>query len=235
MATLLVALQILWWAEPLALFGALPWAAPNIVWRVPTSESIVALSFDDGPSPSHTPEVLALLARHGAHATFFLIGERAAAHSELVVAIKAGGHEVGNHYLHGGTTLGDSVASFSAKLTRAEQMIGVPASLKLFRPPGGLAWPSQLRRACELGYTSVLGSAYPHDPAHPPVAYIQWLVKKNMVPGAIVILHGGISDPRRSIQALPEILAEGERRGIRFVSVGELLRGRGEQRTSRCG
>jgi hypothetical protein len=50
------------------------------------------------------------------------------------------------------------------------------------------------------------------------------LVAKNMVPGAIVILHDGISDPSRSIEALPKILAEGERRRIRFVPVGELLR-----------
>jgi peptidoglycan/xylan/chitin deacetylase (PgdA/CDA1 family) len=96
-------------------------------------------------------------------------------------------------------------------------------SAKLFRPPSGLAWPWQLRRARELGYTCVLGSAYPHDPAHPPVGYIEWLIKKNTVPGAIVILHDGIADPTRGIQALPAILAEGQRRGIRFVTVGELL------------
>jgi peptidoglycan-N-acetylglucosamine deacetylase len=177
-----------------------------------------------GPNPRHTPQVLATLTRHGAHATFFLIGERAAAHPELVAAIKADGHEVGNHYLQRGTTLGDSRASFAAKLARAEQIIGLPNSPKLFRPPGGFAWPGQLRQARELGYTCVLGTAYPHDPAHPPVGYIQWLVKKNMMPGAIVILHDGITDPTRTIQALPEILAEGRRRGIRFVSVGELLR-----------
>jgi peptidoglycan/xylan/chitin deacetylase (PgdA/CDA1 family) len=231
---LLVVSQVIWWAEPVALFRVLEWAAPRIVWRVPTNQPLVALSFDDGPNPKHTPEVLALLAQHGAHATFFLIGSRAAAHPELVAAIGAGGHEVGNHYLHRGTTLGDGREAFAANLTRAEQIIGLSTSPKLFRPPGGVAWPSQLRQACELGYTSVLGSAYPHDPAHPPVGYIEWLVKKNMVPGAIVILHDGISDPARSLQALPEILAEGKRRGIRFVSVGELLQGRGGRRTTGC-
>ena len=233
-AALLVVTQGIWWAEPVALFRVLEWAAPSIVWRVPTDQPLVALSFDDGPNPTHTPEVLALLPHYGAHATFFLIGSRAAAHPELVAAIKADGHEVGNHYLHRGTTLADGSEAFAANLTQAEQIIGLPASGKLFRPPGGVAWPSQLRQACELGYASVLGSAYPHDPAHPPVGYIEWLVKKNMVPGAIVILHDGISDPTRSIQALPEILAEGKRRGIRFVSVGELLQERGGRRTSGC-
>ena len=69
----------------------------------------------------------------------------------------------------------------------------------------------------------MLGSAYPHDPSHPPVAYIEWLVEKNLVPGAIVILHDGIADPSRTLEALPRILAAGKDRGLRFVSVGALL------------
>jgi len=223
---LLVVLQVVWWTEPIGLFPVLQWATPQIVWRVSTREPIVALSFDDGPHPAHTPDVLAVLARHGARATFFLIGRRALARPDLVEAIKAGGHEVGNHYHHGGTSLVDGTSSFAANLVHAERAIGVSSSPKLFRPPGGLAWPWQLQRARELGYTCVLGSAYPHDPAHPPVGYIQWLVKKNLVPGSIVILHDGIPDPSRSIRALPEILAEGRRRGIRFVTIGELLRER---------
>jgi peptidoglycan-N-acetylglucosamine deacetylase len=217
--------QVVWWTEPSALFGVLEWFTPNVVWRVPTAEPLVALSFDDGPNPIHTPQVLRILAEHGAHATFFLIGQRAAAHPEVVAAIKAGDHEVGNHYLQRGTTLADSRTTFGEKLVRAEEIIGVEEP-KLFRPPGGFAWPWQLREARERGYLCVLGSAYPHDPSHPPVPYIEWLVKKNMVPGAIVILHDGISDPSRSIQALAGILAEGQRRGIRFVTIGELLKRR---------
>ena len=86
-----------------------------------------------------------------------------------------------------------------------------------------LAWPWQLKRARQLGYTCVLGSAYPHDPAHPPVGYIRWLVKKNLVPGAIVILHDGIADPSRGIEALPDILIAGRERGLQFVTVGVLM------------
>ena len=53
--------------------------------------------------------------------------------------------------------------------------------------------------------------------------YIRWLVKKNLAPGTIVILHDGIKDATRSIEALADILAEGKRRGLRFVSIGELV------------
>jgi len=72
----------------------------------------------------------------------------------------------------------------------------------------------------------MLGSAYPHDP---PVSYIRWLVTKNLAPGTIVILHDGISNPTRSIQALPQILVAGCREGLRFVSIGA-LRAAAEQR-----
>lgn len=223
---LLVLVQLVWWTEPSGLFSALEWLAPNVVWRVPTSKSLVALSFDDGPSPIYTPEVLAILARHGAHATFFLIGNRAAAHPEMVQAIRAGGHEVGNHYIRNGTALADGPSDFATNLDQTERAIGLSGTAKLFRPPAGLAWPWQLRSARERGYQCILGSAYPHDPAHPPVAYIEWLVEKNLLPGTIVILHDGIPDPRRSIEALPHILTAGQTRGLRFVTVGELLRGR---------
>jgi peptidoglycan/xylan/chitin deacetylase (PgdA/CDA1 family) len=75
----------------------------------------------------------------------------------------------------------------------------------------------------------VLGSAYANDPIHPPVWYIRWWIEKNLLPGAIVILHDGISDPTRSIQALPHILAAGRQKGLRFISVGALMRSAVEQ------
>ena len=68
----------------------------------------------------------------------------------------------------------------------------------------------------------MLGSAYPHDPMHPPVWYIRWLVAKNLAPGTIVILHDGISNPTRTLQALPQILTAAQRKGHRVVSIGTL-------------
>jgi peptidoglycan/xylan/chitin deacetylase (PgdA/CDA1 family) len=222
-ALLLVAWLFVYWTEPLALFSLLERLTPNVVYRVETDRPLVALSFDDGPHSVYTPQVLDVLERNDANATFFLIGERALRHPELVARIKAAGHEVGNHYFMNGSTLGHSDADFVGSLERTEKAAGVTGPLKLFRPPGGVAWPRQLRLARERGYTCVLGSAYPHDPVHPPVWYIQWLTEKNLAPGTIVILHDGISDPTRSIEALPHILAAGRQRGLQFVSVGTLM------------
>jgi peptidoglycan/xylan/chitin deacetylase (PgdA/CDA1 family) len=208
--------------EPLAVLGIFERLAPNVIFRIPTHRPLVALSFDDGPHPIYTPQVLEILERYDANATFFLIGECAQRHPDVVARIKAAGHEVGNHYVTNGSTLGHSDDEFLAHLDQTERDIHITTVPKLFRPPGGVAWPRQLRLARNRGYECVLGCAYPHDPIHPPVWYIRWLIEKNLVPGAIVILHDGISNPTRSIQALPHILTAGRERKLRFVTIGEL-------------
>jgi peptidoglycan-N-acetylglucosamine deacetylase len=215
--------------QPLWAVPVLERLTPQVLYRVKTRRRLVALSFDDGPHPEHTPKVLDILERNGARATFFLIGDRAERHPQVVAAIRAGGHEVGNHYLYyrHGLMLSHSDGEFARRLRQVERTLKLPEECgeapKLFRAPGGVARPSQLRRAREMGYTPALGSAYPHDPGHPPRWYLRWLITKNLAPGVIVILHDGIDDASGAICVLPEILEEGKRRGLRFVSIGELM------------
>jgi peptidoglycan/xylan/chitin deacetylase (PgdA/CDA1 family) len=227
-ATLVAIALFVFWVEPLAFLGVFERLTPNITYRVKTSLPMVALSFDDGPHPVFTPQVLEILRRCDARATFFLIGERAVRYPQLVAQIKAAGHEVANHYFKNGSILGHSDAEFIALLKETERAIGLPEGPKFFRPPGGVVRPRQLTVARENGYSCVLGSAYPHDPMHPPVWYIRWLIEKNLVPGTIVILHDGISDPTRGIAALPHILDVGRERKLDFVSIGELMAARHE-------
>ena len=215
---------LVFYLEPLGALNVIERLTPDLIYRVRTDRPVVALSFDDGPHPTFTLQVLEILQRHGAKATFFLIGERAVRHPDVVSQIKAAGHEVGNHYFRNGPTLFHSDADFVGYLEQTEKAIGLIAAPRLFRPPGGVAWRKQLRLARAHGYKCVLGCAYPHDPMRPPVWYMRWLIGKNLVPGAIVILHDGIRDPTRSIQALPYILTAGHKRGLSFVSIGALLR-----------
>ena len=217
------------WTEPLWLLPALERLTPNIVYRVRTRLPLVALSFDDGPHPTFTPQLLDILHRHDAKATFFLIGDRARRHPNLVAAIRAAGDEIGNHYSNNVPTLGHSDAKFLCNLDQIETALSLDKKPALFRPPGGVAWLGQIKIARQRGYTCVLGCAYPHDPMHPPVWYIRWLIEKNLIPGAIIVLHDGISNPSRSLQALPHILEAGQRKGLRFVSISELLRAAGAE------
>jgi peptidoglycan/xylan/chitin deacetylase (PgdA/CDA1 family) len=229
---LLVSAAVVVATQPLWAFDFLAWAMPHVLWRVETEEPVVALSFDDGPAPDHTPEVLAILARHNAHATFFLIGNRAAAHPELVGRVRSQGHEIANHYFTIQSTIRATDEEFVANLMRTEEVLGLQGPFKLFRPPGGRIRAAHRRLAEERGYRVVLGSAYPYDGAKPPSAYIEWLVTKNLAPGVIIILHDGIADPSRMIAVLDAILTVGEQKGFRFVTVGRLLQPGGNRKES---
>jgi peptidoglycan/xylan/chitin deacetylase (PgdA/CDA1 family) len=198
-------------------------AFPGTVWMVPTHEPVVALTFDDGPHPVHTPQVLDILKRHNAHATFFLVGAQARQHPELVARIRAEGHEIGNHTDSMKTTLYMSAERFEQSLQRAEQTLDLDEGRKLMRPAGGLIRPSQVAAAKKHGYTVVVGSSYAWDPAHPPQAYIRWAIAKNLRPGAIAVLHDAGGDRSRSVAALEGILADAERKGLRCVTLSELL------------
>jgi peptidoglycan-N-acetylglucosamine deacetylase len=210
--------------QPLWAFAVLERAAPNVLWRVASPLPQIALSFDDGPSPEFTPRVLEILKQHQARATFFLIGSKAQAHPRLVGDIRAGGHEIANHYFVNGTVLLADEKDFLEYVRRTEHVLAPLEPPKLFRPPGGVIWPVQVRMLREMGYTCVLGSAYPYDPSGPPAAYIRWLVVKNMRPGSIIILHDGIQDASGTIDALDGILRAAASKGLAVVPVGGLLR-----------
>jgi peptidoglycan-N-acetylglucosamine deacetylase len=250
-AVLMLGVLYIFWVAPLWFLPVLERISPGVIFRVRTQEPLVALSFDDGPHPEFTPCVLEILRQHDARATFFLIGERAARHPALVDAILAGGHDLGNHCWRDGPIIALSDDDFARSLDQTEEVLrrgaflGTPISRlavsavtgtspgqtgrpfspsKFFRAPGGVAWPRQWKLARQRGYLGVLGCAYPHDPMHPPIWYMRWLIDKNLRPGAIVILHDGIKDPSRTVAALPAILAQGRKKGFRFVGVGELIK-----------
>lgn len=160
---------VLFWTQPLFVLGALERLTPKIVYRVRTHLPLVALSFDDGPHPTFTPQVLEIPERQDAKATFFLIGERVLRHADILARIKAGGHEVGNHYVRNAPTLGHSDAESVRNLEQTERALGGTEGLKFLRPPGEAAWSRQIELARERGLYVRHRLRYPHDPMHPPV------------------------------------------------------------------
>jgi peptidoglycan-N-acetylglucosamine deacetylase len=210
--------------QPAGVVSLLARATPRIVWRVETWAPLVALTFDDGPDPVYTPQVLHILARHEARATFFLIGANARRHPEIVAHIRGAGHEVGNHTDTQGSTALMSMRRFSDSLLRAEAALDLSAGdPRLFRPGGGLVRPAQLDLALRRGYSCVLGSAYAWDPYRPPAGYIRWAITRNLRSGAIVVLHDAGGDRSRTVAALPGILEAGRAKGLRFVTVSDLM------------
>ena len=198
------------------------WGA-GVLTSVRTEEGVVALTIDDGPDPSTTPALLDVLARRGATATFFLIGERAEAHPDLVRAVRAAGHEVGNHLWSDRPSWRLSPETFRDELRATEHVLG-PEPLDLFRPGSGTFTPRMLRDAGRLGYRCVLGSPwllateYRGDPRR-----LGQRLGRRAHPGAVVVVHEGT--PARSpvaevVDALVTVLGT---RGLRTATVGDLF------------
>lgn len=214
--------------QPAWLLQGVAHLTPGVVWIGPPEQRTIALTFDDGPDPRWTPQVLDLLRQAGVHATFFLMGEHAQAHPELVRRIVREGHQVGNHMWRDENTLFLSDAAAERSLRRTERVLFQQTGVapEWMRPAGGLARPAFIRHARQLGYRVVIASAYASDPRRPPAAYIAWALTRMMRPGAILVLHDSGGDRSRSVAALPTILAYARRHGYRCVTLEEMFAGR---------
>jgi len=189
--------------------------------------SLVALSYDDGPSPENTPELLEILAAAEAKATFFVVGAEVERHADLALRVLEAGHELGNHTFSHRDPRDLSDAEYRLEIERGARAIGeVGAAPALFRPPFGKR-PQQAARLCAgLGLTSVLWSVDSGDTMPFSTLRISAEVLDRVEPGDIVLLHDGGERRQRTLDATRDILKELGLRGYRFVTVSDLLRER---------
>ncbi len=210
--------------QPRLAIRALAHMLPSVVVHAETTEPIIALTFDDGPNPVFTPQLLRVLASRRVKATFFLIGSRARAYPEVVRQIRADGHQIANHMMTTRRAILMSAREADASLLEAERVLGLDrGSPKWVRPPAGVFRPSFLDVASRRGYRVVLGSAYAADPYRPPARYLAWALTRMCRPGSIIVLHDGGGDRSRSIGAVPPIVDTLRSRGFRFVTLDELV------------
>lgn len=192
---------------PLLLPGTVA-GAPGI--PVPLPAGAVALTFDDGPDPTWTLRILAVLTAHHATATFFDIGEHAARYPQLVRAEWADGMGVGNHTWDHPALTGLSPAQVASEITRAAQAIapdiGGSAPICL-RPPYTAVDPAIATVSSSLHETLMLYDVDPRDWARPGVAAIVERVLSAAHPGMVVDLHDGGGNRAQTLAALPLILA----------------------------
>ena len=205
------------------------WIRGHLLCRVEAVPDRLALTFDDGPSAIWTPRVLDMLARHGAHATFFTLAGNVARLPQLVRRMLAEGHEVALHGdIHWPLPL-LTPGLLRREIRRSAEAVSTAASVTAlhYRPPFGFMVPSQARFVAEIGYRSVLGDVYPEDAQRPGTARIVARTLPRLRPGSILILHDGspLGEPDRSqtCEALEIILERMRTIGLRGVSVAELL------------
>lgn len=211
---------------------------PYIVQRSGGHDGLVALTFDDGPDPQWTPQILSILERARVPATFFVIGENALSEPGLMRREEAGGFEIGNHtYTHPNLALTSADAT-RLELAATQRLIQAYTGrgTKLFRAPYfGDAEPTTADEidpalvAQQEGYTVVGLHADPNDWQRPGVdAIVNQVVQQVTHPTAessesIVLLHDGGGDRAQTVAALPRIIAALRARGYRFVSVSQLV------------
>ena len=187
-------------------------------------ERLVALTYDDGPSPANTPGLLEILAAADARATFFVVGTEVERHPEIVGRLAAEGHDVGTHsYSHRNPHELDEMG-FRIEVERGASVVAAAAGpVTLFRPPFGKRSEDAVDVCARLGLTRVLWSVDSGDTRHWTSAQIVREVVARVEPGDIVLMHDGGPRRQRTLDATREILRELGRRGYRFVTVSELL------------
>jgi peptidoglycan/xylan/chitin deacetylase (PgdA/CDA1 family) len=190
----------------------------------------VALTFDDGPDPEVTPAVLDELKRHGARASFFVIGKSLAARPALGRRMSAEGHVVANHSWQHSYMQNFRLHRWQAEeLTRAERAIetatGHP-STRLYRAPVGMKTGDLARAVEALGLRVVAWSVHSRDTLDPDPAAMARRVLRHIRGGDIVLLHDGSRVPgghKQCAEAVRLILAGLREKGLKCVTLTELL------------
>ena len=186
----------------------------------------IALTFDDGPHPYYTPQVLAILQKYGVKATFFCIGQSVAAYPDIVKEAHAAGHVIANHsWSHPNMAL-FSRSRIVSELTRTskviEQVIGVRPIF--FRPPYGAFSTQVLKQADCLGLKTVIWNIRATDWAKPGIDVIANRILSRSVYGGIILLHDSGGDRSQTVAALPDIIVGLQQRGFTFVTLEQMVK-----------
>ena len=191
--------------------------------RLPGNKRQVALTFDDGPHPEHTPRIMEALARAGVRGTFFFLGRHAAAHPGLARRLAAEGHDIGSHgFDHsslrwaGGQRAGDEIDRTAETFRR----LGLEGEPSLFRPPHGAKSPFLERQLRRRGYTLVHWSLSPKDWKAADGKALLTRMLRYLEPGSIILLH----DLPLTAGILPDFIAAARKEGYDFVTIREALR-----------
>lgn len=205
---------------------------------LPRDAPAIALTIDDGPGP-HTSDIIGLLNRYGAKATFFNISEHIPGHESVVASAVASGHELGNHLTQDKPSILLSEKDFEVDLRTAESVL-LPflyadannnadegAMLRWLRPGGGIYSSKMVAIAQKNGYQIALGNNFPYDTHIPSARFSASFVLNRLKPGDIVVLHDGQGENAqrsdRTLEALETILPALRIRGYKVTTLSELV------------
>ncbi len=175
----------------------------GVVWRLNPSLKVVYLTFDDGPVPECTPQVLDILQHYGVKATFFMVGENAKRYPDLLERVRREGHSVGNHTYHHlkGCTL--STKTYMENINYADELLQTP----LFRPPYGRMRGSEKKAVLQAGYRIFLWDVLTHDyNAAYTEEHLLSVVQHYTRNGSIITFHDSLKTTPRLERVLPRVI-----------------------------
>ena len=191
--------------------------------KLDSQHKAIALTFDDGPWPTTTTQILDILKKNNIKATFFWVGRYLQTYPELGKQVAAAGHAIGNHtWNHQYIKYNEDGAAREIDRTSSliEELTGIKASM--FRPPGGILNNGLAAYAQKKNYAVVMWSADSLD-WRAATESLMDNVMRQANSGGIVLMHDGGGNRSRTVQALPDIIARLRKEGYIFVTVPELL------------
>jgi len=201
---------------------------PDVLFHGDTSRRETALTFDDGPHPRDTPQVLDVLAKHNVQATFFLVGRYAEQHPHLVKRIHKAGHQLALHcYRHLPFPL-ENVSALKGQLIQSRNAIaracGIsPETIHHVRPPYGFFTAKTLSMLSELGYQMVLWDNMPLHFIQPA----QWTIDQIILgtnSGSVIVLHDGNGHGARVASIVDTIIPMLKDKGYDFIKIADMQR-----------
>ena len=200
---------------------------PQCLWSGDIKSRAIALSFDDGPHPQHTPQVLQVLNKYNIAASFFCLGICVNRYPEVAQAVKNEGHWIGLHgYDHSSFTtlshlqLKESLEKTQLAIYNACEL--APEKVCDVRPPNGFFTPKTLQLLQQWNYHPVMWSVVPEDWVRPGISVVANRVLKQVKGGSLIVLHDGVcggEDVAATLEILiPQLLAK----GYQFVTVDQL-------------
>jgi len=199
----------------------------DIVWNVKTSKKVMALTFDDGPHPQYTGQILDILKKYNAKATFFIVGENVEKNKKLLIRELEEGHELGNHTYSHPNSFTTSLSKLKEEVLRTDRAIynATGTHPKHFRSPGGAFDSEIVAMSKQFNYDFVLWTWWEDtkDWSRPGVNKIVNRVLSCPQNGDIVLFHDYVIGKSQTPQALEIVIPKLKEMGFEFVTVSKLL------------
>lgn len=198
----------------------------TIIHKVETTEKIIAFTFDDGPHPTYTIQLLDILQEVSGKATFFMIGQEMEQHRLIAEAVHKQGHEIGNHTYSHPALSSLTLHEVSEELQKTDEIIRSITSQEVssFRPPYFDENDDILRLASEAGYDTIGAlNLEARDWDNPGMEHIIDKSRETLISGSILIFHDGYGVRTQTVEAVRTLAHELTANGYRLVTIRELM------------